>query len=56
MAQLGAIQPEKAIEFKLKHQGANLDASNTQALQASLESWTRSPVPHSACISMFRMQ
>jgi hypothetical protein len=28
---LGAIQPEKAIEFKLKHQGANLYPSNTQA-------------------------
>jgi hypothetical protein len=25
------IQPEKAIEFKLKHQGANLYSSNTQA-------------------------
>lgn len=25
-AHLGAIQPEKAIEYKLKHQGANLYA------------------------------
>jgi hypothetical protein len=29
---LGAIQPEKAIEFKLKHQGANLYPSNTQSV------------------------
>jgi hypothetical protein len=28
---LGAIQPEKVIKFKLKHQGANLYPSNTQA-------------------------
>jgi hypothetical protein len=30
-AQLGAIQPGTAIEYKLRHQGANLYASNTQA-------------------------
>lgn len=28
-AQLGAIQPEKAIEIKLKQEGANLDSSYT---------------------------
>jgi hypothetical protein len=31
MAQLAAIQPEKAIEIKLKHQGAIPDTSNAQA-------------------------
>lgn len=30
MARLGAIQPEKAIESKLKRQGANPYTSNIQ--------------------------
>ena len=54
MTQLGAIQPEKAIEIKLKHQGANLHSSYAQACHARLESCIRSQAPYSAYVSMFR--